>query len=70
MALKVDKDQPIASVKQSVNPVEFKVLQDLYARTKDLHVRHYFIDTIDGYRLKVLPGWLSKDYYALGLWRE
>ena len=70
MELKVDKDQPIASVKQSVNPVEFKVLQDLYARTKDLHVRHYFIDTIDGYRLKVLPGWLSKDYYALGLWRE
>ena len=70
MALTIDKDQPLSSVKQSVNPTEFKVLKDLFARTSDLHVRHYFIDTIDGYRLKVLPGWLSKDYYALGLWRE
>lgn len=70
MELGLDKEKPTAAIKQSVNPVEFKVIQDLFARTKDLNVRHYFIDTIDGYRLKVLPGWLSKDYYALGLWRE
>jgi hypothetical protein len=68
MELNISKETPIASVKQSVNPTEFKVLKDLFSRTGELNVRHYFIDTIDGYRLKVLPGWLSKDYYALGLW--
>ena len=52
-------------ITESANPVEFNTLKELFNRTKESNVRHYYIDTEDGKRLSVHRGWLNKNYYKV-----
>lgn len=52
-------------ITESVNPTEFETLTELFKRTEDTHVRHYYIDTQDGKRLSVHRGWLNKNYFKV-----